>query len=77
MEMAFNEALLAEEDVPVGCVIVQDRKLLAAGETKKKIAKIQLITPRLLLYAKLLQYLKAGVCRAPLSIQHLNPAHVC
>ncbi len=36
MEMAIKEAHLANEDVPVGCIIVQDGKILAAGHNEKE-----------------------------------------
>ena len=34
--MAIAEARLAHEDVPVGCVIVEEGKLLAAGHNEKE-----------------------------------------
>ena len=36
MEMAIGEARLTTDDVPVGCVIVQDGELLAAGHNEKE-----------------------------------------
>jgi len=36
MEMAIKEALRAGEDVPVGCVIVKDGKVLSSGHNEKE-----------------------------------------
>lgn len=77
MKLAIEQALLTNEDVPVGCVIVQDGKILASGYNEKENSQDPTDHAEIIAIRKASSILKSWRLNGSILYTTLEPCPMC